>query len=158
MSALIGFGKIIHELKNRQAAERHLNLGRSPIPTNCSERKMVGVWWARSRSSPGAMGSQPQRQLLTHLQVSAALHLGLSSTGADKHCQVLVILVFVPFFKTFLISYLVPALRTGQAARGRGSVVYCKSRRREAGERAAEELPSKLLPDVQVSSICFIVW
>lgn len=55
MSALIGFGKITHELKNRQAAGRHLNLGRSPIPVISpipvnspipvivSERKMVGA-------------------------------------------------------------------------------------------------------------------
>lgn len=97
-------------------------------------------WWVisseqfltRSHQQPAAV---PARDSGTHLQVSVALHLGLSSTSADNHCQVLVILVFVPSFKTFLISYLVPTLRTVMVPSCKGEGKCCVLQKQKKGGR-----------------------
>lgn len=91
MSALIGFGKITHELKNRQVARRHLNLCRSPIPANCSERKMVGVWWGWCSSSPEATSSHTPARLscsVVKLELSKCWKL-LEGTGDTGACRLL---------------------------------------------------------------------
>lgn len=144
MSALIGFGKTTHDLKNRRASGWHLNLGRSPVPGNCSERKMVGMWWGQCSSSPGAISSHTPASLSC-----SVVKFELSKSW--RLLWVLVVLVFVPSFKAFFVSCFVAMLCT--ITRDNGNTCSVKAQRREVGEGAAEELPSRLLPDVQVSSV-----
>lgn len=134
MSALIGFGKTTHDLKNRRASGWHLNLGRSPVPGNCSERKMVGMWWGQCSSSPGAISSHTPASLSC-----SVVKFELSKSW--KLLWVLVVLVFVPSFKAFFVSCFVAMLCT--ITRDNGNT--CSVKAQEG--RWVKVLQKSFLPD-----------